>query len=173
MKNEKQIILLIGFIFLFQCSLCIAQTENTFDYYNKSKKLTGISFSGAYGGKSLVGSTNLRFGYFLMDKFILGGDGEYNFNGEYNRDFFIGPYFRYYFLKKKLSPIIEINYQYELIRFKDNGIYQYGSSNKIAGDVGLAIVIFKKLGLEIIGEHILNNNLNKFLNPIVRINYHF
>ncbi|TAF44843.1 MAG: hypothetical protein EAZ51_07805 [Sphingobacteriales bacterium] len=121
--------------------------------------------NGDYGGKS--GNSrefNLNLspsiGYFLLDKFAIGikpnilwrdSKVDYNsytqFGSGYNRDLLIGPFVRYYFLKKEKSfnLLLESSYQLGVNKV---GNYSTGKINNFSILTGTSLYFNPTVGLE-------------------------
>lgn len=137
-----------------------SSTVSTVTYTNNVDPIT----LNAYFEKSKVFNLNLSpsIGYFLLDKFALGlkptitwekSQGVDGTNGvslipnKNSRNFLIGPFFRYYFLKKEkpFNFLIESTYQFGMVRVFDN---IKGNTNNLSILAGTSLYFNKTIALE-------------------------
>ena len=96
------------------------------------------------------GRINVRYGYFIKDKLLLGPDLNYGFIGTYYQSGEAGPFIRYYLINRSFSPILEGGYHYRWTRLSSiSSTFSY-VNHDINGNVGFAItgLVNNQFGLE-------------------------
>ncbi|HSC54940.1 MAG TPA: hypothetical protein VLC98_15005 [Phnomibacter sp.] len=151
----------IALLFLLPCIQATAQLDKGIWLTGGSGNLSASNFeytspSYAYSSDRLDIGIAPNIGYFLMDKFAVGLKANFTKHKEdvtgglfsnVNR-FSLGPFGRYYFLKKdnRYNILTDLSYQYGFYSFKPTK----GNTNTLYAAVGTAIYFNTSVGLELL-----------------------
>ncbi|MBX9806253.1 MAG: hypothetical protein K2X95_00475 [Flavobacteriaceae bacterium] len=127
--------------------------EQTFTWQN-----TGIESKTTYTNRDL--ELSAKIGYFIIDKLVLGITPTYTNNKSenkgatitsYSSTFSIGPFARYYFLKKDkpFNILAEANYEFGFLS-KDDQPKEKGSVNRFTFLAGPEIFFNSSVGMEVL-----------------------
>lgn len=161
------------FCFLFSTIHTFAQSDTSkFHYFDKGHNVISPLLSTTIGSEKLVGiNVGVRYGRFIMNKFCVGLQVNFNHADKYFQAGGVQPFARYYILNRKLSPFFEANYSYGLSKQNNGGSGTdreewTGISNAVYAGTGLAYTgIFKLLGIELYGGYRYSTTVYKNLPP--------
>lgn len=95
-------------------------------------------------------SIDPRAGYFLCEKFAIGLNVSYYFDGVENfQRGSIGPFARYYFINKRVAPFIEAEYNLGKSRYQlQGGDFETVTTKRYGAGLGLDVFITRNVAFE-------------------------
>ncbi len=143
----------------------------TFKALNRNKNFIGFTFNGGFG-KGFVGNVGLRYGRFLANRFVAGGEFIYGSNGPGFKEFKPGIFARYYLLNKKFAPFVETSAYHSMEVYETTPTTYYSTYNEARLGGGLAFngLIKDKLCLELNAGYTTKKN---YFYGGLRLTYHF
>lgn len=134
--------------------------------------LQGTSETINYKAKSKNIYANIKIGYFVYDRFVIGLSPSINYfnskveisdSGVFSSSYSIGPFVRYYFLDKEkiLNIFSEASYVTGKINPFNGEEIDKGKSNRININIGTEVFFNDSAGIEfLLGYQSLNNKFN-------------
>ena len=105
-------------------------------------------------------STHIGFspgaGIFVIDNFAIGANFliDYNKTGDVKAtDFGVGPFFRYYFLKGMVKPLIHVSVSYLSSKYKSPAFSTTNNGINILAAGGVAVFLNENVALEILAGY--------------------
>ncbi len=151
----------ILFFSLFYSIVITGQVQTTtktdFSYFDKNKNLVSLNFFGGLSRHSYTINLEVRYGKFWFSKFNMGMETGLDVLNSDDRAYWLGPFARYYFIKKKIAPFAEVNYTYEVAKESSQNLSNYWRSyyHNIFSGGGVALTgILNHFGLEIFGGYL-------------------
>ncbi|GEM_PF-3199908 len=158
-------------LFILVSGTCLAQAG---DDLQKGRQLAGLSLNSSYAGHyGFIGNVGARYGYFLFERFAVGPEVNFGFNGTLYKDFRPGIFARYYLNGNKVAPFVEGAYYHSFGWERTENLTPWNPVNANEGRVGLGLrfdnIIKKKFSFETVaGYSTLRNAFWEF-----RFVYHF
>lgn len=151
----KKLIIAIGLLGFYFSSY---GQEAKSGFLKKGSGVSGTYILGGYSPKlGIVGSTGVRYGYFIQDNLALGFDSRLMTNGDRYREINFGPYVRYYLSGQRIKPFFEARYGFGLSESKvfdgqtNESGYRFESAREHNGYIGTGLLLLNKsnrLGIE-------------------------
>lgn len=105
-------------------------------------------------------STHIGFspgvGYFVIDNFAIGGNFliDYNKSGDVKAtDFGVGPFFRYYFTKGMVKPLLHASVSYLSSKYKSPAFSTTNNGSNILAAGGVALFLNENVAVEILAGY--------------------
>lgn len=125
-----------------------------FTTYDRGNNIISPILSGGYGGDRVNGTIGGRFSRFFKDKLSTGLSLSYQFSGRFYKSGNAGVFGRYNLLKKKISPFVELGYNFGMYR-QTNGasgsdeVTWNGNVHAVYAAAGVAFRISKHFSFDI------------------------
>ena len=182
---------IITFLFIFSLTNIKSQTNSESDslFLNNRNNIIGITGFGGWGNGLPYIHLDTRYGYFSPNRINMGFNFGFEYFGKAYRGMSIGPSVRYYIIKRRLTPIVELkskllykNVDYSQDKFDliDKSILKDGRNFGLYSGIGVGVAGIpkktKKFGLDfiiMIGKTYINKKLHNNISYSLRLNYHF